>query len=106
RSAPPAPTARPRPRRPPSNEPPPHTGPFPRMTDTASSPAPQTGPAASPAPAPPAAPPRKRVLFSVILGLVAVIGVLLVLWAWRLPPFASGVQHTDNAYVRGQVTLI
>lgn len=76
------------------------------MTDTASSPAPQTGPAASPAPAPPAAPPRKRVLFSVILGLVAVIGVLLVLWAWRLPPFASGVQHTDNAYVRGQVTLI
>jgi multidrug resistance efflux pump len=36
----------------------------------------------------------------------AIVGVLLVLWAWRLPPFVSGVQHTDNAYVRGQVTVI
>ncbi|WP_292091532.1 biotin/lipoyl-binding protein [Brevundimonas sp.] len=45
-------------------------------------------------------------LISVLLGLTAVVGVLLVLWAWRLPPFTSGVQHTDNAYVRGQVTVI
>jgi multidrug resistance efflux pump len=51
-------------------------------------------------------PPRKRVLFSVVLALAALVGVLLVLWAWRLPPFVSGVQHTDNAYVRGQVTII
>lgn len=82
------------------------------MTDTAApvppaDPAP-AGPAAPPpAPAPaPATPPRKRVLFSVVLALAAIIGVVLVLWAWRLPPFASGVQHTDNAYVRGQVTVI
>ena len=79
------------------------------MTDTtAPSPAPQ--PAPQPAPPPPAAapvePPRKRVLISVLLIAIAVAGVLLVLWAWRLPPFTSGVQHTDNAYVRGQVTVI
>ena len=37
---------------------------------------------------------------------VAVLGVLLVLYAWKLPPFASGVQTTDNAYVRGQVTIL
>ncbi|QDH74315.1 HlyD family secretion protein [Brevundimonas sp. M20] len=79
------------------------------MTDTtAPSPAPQ--PAAQPAPPPPATapvePPKKRVLISVLLIAIAVAGVLLVLWAWRLPPFTSGVQHTDNAYVRGQVTVI
>lgn len=75
------------------------------MTDTTpASPAsatPEPAAAATPAPAP-----RKRVLFTVVLVAAAVVGVLLVLWAWRLPPFTSGVQHTDNAYVRGQVTVI
>ncbi|MDP9995189.1 multidrug resistance efflux pump [Variovorax boronicumulans] len=32
--------------------------------------------------------------------------VLLVLYAWRLPPFRSAVESTDNAYVRGSVTVI
>jgi len=85
------------------------------MTDTtapAPTPAPTTGPAPEPAqpaaaPAPAPAPaPKKTVLFTVVLIAAAVIGVLLVLWAWQLPPFVSGVQHTDNAYVRGQVTVI
>ena len=80
------------------------------MTDT-TAPAPAPAPAApEPAPPPPPAaavePPKKRVLISVGLVLIALVGVLLVLWAWRLPPFTSGVQHTDNAYVRGQVTVI
>lgn len=90
------------------------------MTDTApsSAPAPSTPPSSTPAPAgsgpatpgpAPAGPakalPRRR-LFSLLLALAAVAGVLLVLWAWRLPPFTSDVQHTDNAYVRGQVTVI
>ncbi|MFC7377035.1 HlyD family secretion protein [Brevundimonas sp. GCM10030266] len=80
------------------------------MTDT-TAPAPAAPqPAPQPAPPPPAAapaePPQKRVLISVLLIAVAIVGVLLVLWAWRLPPFTSGVQHTDNAYVRGQVTVI
>jgi multidrug resistance efflux pump len=69
------------------------------MTDT-------TAPAPVPAAETASPPPRKRVLFSVLLVALAVTGVMLVLWAWRLPPFTSGVQHTDNAYVRGQVTVI
>ncbi|WP_420479495.1 HlyD family secretion protein [Brevundimonas sp. FT23028] len=79
------------------------------MTDTAAPASAPPQPAPQPAPPPSAAPsepPRKRVLISVLLVAVAVVGVLLVLWAWRLPPFTSGVQHTDNAYVRGQVTVI
>jgi multidrug resistance efflux pump len=80
------------------------------MTDTTApaSPAPQPAPQSAPPPptAAPAEPPQKRVLISVLLVAVAIVGVLLVLWAWRLPPFTSGVQHTDNANVRGQVTVI
>ncbi|MDB5369071.1 MAG: hemolysin secretion protein [Roseomonas sp.] len=37
---------------------------------------------------------------------VGLAGVLLVLHAWRLPPFTSAVEMTDNAYVRGLVTVI
>lgn len=33
-------------------------------------------------------------------------GVLLILYAWRLPPFVTSVETTDNAYVRGYVTLM
>lgn len=61
---------------------------------------------ASSAAAPTTQDPRKRVVFSIVMAAAAVMGVLLVLWAWRLPPFHSGVQRTDNAYVRGQVTVI
>lgn len=40
---------------------------------------------------------------AVVLGL---LGVLLILFAWRLPPFSSNVETTENAYVRGKVTFI
>lgn len=33
-------------------------------------------------------------------------GVLFVLYAWQLPPFASTTQVTENAYVRGYVTIV
>lgn len=33
-------------------------------------------------------------------------GVALVLYAWRLPPFLSTVEMTDNAFVRGYVTTM
>jgi multidrug resistance efflux pump len=37
---------------------------------------------------------------------IGIAGVLLVLHAWRLPPFTTTEQVTDNAYVRGLVTTI
>lgn len=40
---------------------------------------------------------------AIVLGIA---GVGVVAYAWQLPPFASEVQTTDNAYVRGYVTLI
>ncbi|WP_122417971.1 HlyD family secretion protein [Pseudomonas viridiflava] len=66
-----------------------------------------------PAPAPLKSPvtsrpssPRKRIISSVLFGVVALAGVLIVLYAWQLPPFTSPIQSTENAQVRGQTTLI
>jgi multidrug resistance efflux pump len=39
-------------------------------------------------------------------ALIGIAGICLVLYAWRLPPFTSSVETTDNAYVRGAVTII
>ncbi len=63
--------------------------------------------ASAPAAPPPAQPDRRHQWYSAAgFGLVALIGVLVVLYAWRLPPFTSHIVSTENALVRGQVTLI
>lgn len=79
-----------------------------KMAETAT-----PSPAPSPAPASPATPvgsgwrpqpPSRNVI--IIIALLAVAGVCAVLAAWRLPPFATSYQSTDNAYVRGRTTVI
>jgi multidrug resistance efflux pump len=79
------------------------------MAEDATSTTPTTPPPAAP-PAPPAPPPEQRErniwLSALIFGSLAVIGVLIVLYAWNLPPFRSAIQSTENAMVRGQVTII
>lgn len=42
----------------------------------------------------------------VAFSAVALAGVLIVLYAWELPPFHSTIESTENAMVRGQVTII
>ena len=37
---------------------------------------------------------------------VALLGIALILRAWHLWPFTSSVMVTDNAYVRGQITVM
>ena len=78
------------------------------MTDASSSdpsatPQPEDRATASASSARPA-PPGRRALGLTVLGALALI--LLILFLWKLPPFAGSVQRTDNAYVRGQVTVI
>ena len=75
---------------------------------------PPSPPPASPPPPPstPAAPPplwsipksswRVRLLFITL----AIVGVLIVLATWRLPPFRGAVERTEDAYVEGHVTVI
>jgi multidrug resistance efflux pump len=61
--------------------------------------------AGAPAPVDPATG-RQQWLSGLGFGIVALAGVLIVLYAWRLAPFGSAVVSTENALVRGQVTLI
>ena len=49
---------------------------------------------------------RRILLSALAFGAIAIIGVFLVLYAWNLPPFRSALQSTENALVRGQVTII
>lgn len=59
-------------------------------------------------PSPPPQQPDKRQqwLSALVFVAVAVVGVLVVLYAWRLPPFSTPIVSTENALVRGQVTVI
>jgi multidrug resistance efflux pump len=58
------------------------------------------------APLPPATPRRKIILSALTFGAIALVGVLVILYAWNLPPFHSTIQSTENAMVRGQVTIV
>jgi multidrug resistance efflux pump len=53
-----------------------------------------------------AAPALLRSLTTIAALAVGLAGALVVLHAWNLPPFSSSVQTTDDAYVRGAVTVI
>ena len=43
---------------------------------------------------------------SLLVLLIGAGGIALALYAWRLPPFVSAEELTDNAYVRGFVTVM
>ncbi|MBC3953338.1 HlyD family secretion protein [Pseudomonas folii] len=85
----------------------------PASTDAGSNPTPEQ-PASSGPPPPPAAAPasseprsaRTRLISSVIFASIALIGILIVLYAWQLPPFSSPIESTENALVRGQTTIV
>jgi multidrug resistance efflux pump len=61
---------------------------------------------AAAAPTTPAPDRRAQIISAIAFSLVALVGVLVVLYAWRLPPFSTAIVSTENALVRGQVTLI
>ncbi|SLJ84396.1 HlyD family secretion protein [Psychrobacter sp. DAB_AL43B] len=51
--------------------------------------------------------PKKKSFFNLgLLIALIVIGVALILYAWKLPPFTPTVQQTNNAFVKGQTTVI
>jgi multidrug resistance efflux pump len=49
---------------------------------------------------------RTVIVSGLLFAFIAMIGVLIVLYAWELPPFRSAVETTENAMVRGPVTII
>jgi len=49
---------------------------------------------------------RRKFISGFMFLSIAAVGILVVLYAWRLPPFHSHIQSTENAMVKGQITLI
>jgi len=91
----------------------------PESKPTASKPAPAAAPkppvqpaASPPPPAEPEAPaesgwrPDRSRPKIILFGGIILAGALAILYAWGLPPFRADSQTTDNAYVRGQTTII
>lgn len=52
------------------------------------------------------APPVKSRPATITIVALAVVAIVIILYAWQLPPFAGWAEETDNAYVRGRVTII
>ena len=50
--------------------------------------------------------PEKHRFGSIAILVATVAGVLLALYAFRLPPFGLGKVYTNNAYVRGNITVV
>lgn len=47
-----------------------------------------------------------RIVSMFAAAAIGLVGVLVILYAWQLPPFTRHTQFTDNAYMRGQTTFI
>lgn len=51
-------------------------------------------------------PPDRSRTVNVVIVAIIILAILAILYAWQLFPFAGGSERTDNAYVRGNVTII
>ena len=49
---------------------------------------------------------KPHILPTAVTLIIGLAGVLLVLFAWHLPPFSYSQPTTENAYVRGRVTTL
>ncbi|WP_454766508.1 HlyD family secretion protein [Cupriavidus campinensis] len=63
-------------------------------------------PQAPPAPPTGWAPPKGSRRGAILLAGITLGAILVILYAWELPPFSRIIEGTDNAYVRGQTTVI
>jgi multidrug resistance efflux pump len=71
-------------------------------------PPPAAAPPPQPAPPPGSgwSPPSLASPALLLIGFLALAGIVAVLAAWRIWPFTTASESTDNAYVRGRVTVI
>ncbi|PAF42995.1 HlyD family secretion protein [Helicobacter sp. 11S03491-1] len=51
-------------------------------------------------------PKKPSLIVSISTGIIAIFGVLAILYAWELPPFFRNVVSTNDAYVESKTTLI
>lgn len=41
-----------------------------------------------------------------IMFIVLLVGLGLIMWAWRIGPFHTAIEQTDNSYVKGKTTVL
>ena len=63
-------------------------------------------PNATPTPSPTPKKERPSLRSAIIATVIGIVGIVLVLRAWNIGPFHTSDISTDNAYVRGQVTVL
>jgi multidrug resistance efflux pump len=51
-------------------------------------------------------PPTPGWFGSAAIAVLTIGAIVAILYAWQLPPFGGGFEQTDDAYVRGQITVI
>ena len=79
------------------------------MSTTPVSPSTATAAATAAAASTPSPTPKKErpsVRSALLMTVVALLGIVLVLRAWHVGPFQTADISTDNAYVRGQITVL
>ncbi|GAB3047453.1 HlyD family secretion protein [Acinetobacter apis] len=42
----------------------------------------------------------------VLMFFVLLIGITAILWAWRIGPFNTPIEQTDNSYIKGKTTVL
>ena len=60
--------------------------------------------------APAASPPSKLIPTAkrtlMLMFLVLLVGITIILWAWKIGPFDSAIESTDNSYIKGKTTVL
>ncbi|MHA3891010.1 HlyD family secretion protein [Acinetobacter sp. GXMZU3951] len=59
----------------------------------------------------PAAPPPSKLIPTakrtlILMFLVLLVGITIILWAWKIGPFDSAIESTDNSYIKGKTTVL
>ncbi|MEG0482322.1 MAG: HlyD family secretion protein [Acinetobacter sp.] len=42
----------------------------------------------------------------VLMFFVLILGITLIMWAWKMGPFDSAIESTDNSYIKGKTTVL
>lgn len=42
----------------------------------------------------------------VLMFIVLLVGIAIIMWAWKIGPFSNTIQSTDNSYVKGKTTVL
>jgi len=58
----------------------------------------------TPAPSSKIIPTRKRTL--ILMFFVLLLGIGLIMWAWKIGPFDNAIESTENSYVKGKTTIL